>query len=219
MSLGVAGGTIGGPAITTPRRCWMLAPATSTSATCARPRTSRSTSPISHPPPRRPGGAQLMMQSARQGPRGEKRIECRDWHWDCCARWGGSAVFVWQSRLIWLPRAQHVPPGGILRPTAVLGWYNESSACSRTCRRPGCTPRTKISTRGNHASWTLCLTFEQIVKDHNNVAAVSTDPSVEDAVMGRLDENNWELSKLYQENDGQLRELADELGRVQADSG
>ncbi len=65
----------------------------------------------------------------------------------------------------------------------------------------------------------LCSTFERIVKDHNDVAAVSTDPSTEDAVMGRLDDKNRELSKLYRENDGQLRELADKLRRVQADSG
>jgi hypothetical protein len=65
----------------------------------------------------------------------------------------------------------------------------------------------------------LCLTFERIVKDRNDIAAVLTDPSAEDATMGRLDDKNRELSKLYRENDGQLHELADELRRVQSDSG
>jgi hypothetical protein len=42
---------------------------------------------------------------------------------------------------------------------------------------------------------------------------------VEDAAMGRLDDKNRELSKLYRENDGQLRELAADLRQVQANSG
>jgi hypothetical protein len=72
---------------------------------------------------------------------------------------------------------------------------------------------------GNHASWTFCLTFKRIIKDHNDVATVSMDPSAEDAAMGQLDYKNRELSKLYWENDGQLHELVNKLRRVQADLG
>ncbi len=53
--------------------------------------------------------------------------------------------------------------------------------------------------------------FEQIVKDGNGVITVEMDLSTEDAMMGQLDNENWELSKLCQEKDRQLCKLANEL--------